>query len=607
MITNIYNKVATGALALLFPLTSALFTSCSDFFDQESDHIIFADQDHLNNAVDTIYSVTGIMDRMQALADRTILLGELRGDLVTVTDYAPADVRQIANFEVDDNNAYNVPRDYYAVINNCNYFIAKADTALKNNRNEYIFMREYAAVKAYRAWAYLQLALNYGQARFVTTPILTEQAANAEERYPMLGLTAICEELIKDLQPLVPTYASEYPRYGSISNVDTRMSYFPLYILLGELNLWAGHYKEAALSYYKYISTRNGLNYYYYTGTNSMSWGNKIQTLWTSYTGGFSFSESYGTQSEMITIIPIDSLQHALGKINKVRWFFNSDADENDYHVSIVPSDRIVEISEAQDYCMVTEDNDTIIVPKGLDKHRTGDLRLKYWWIPTENDRGKNNERLTTHLIGKNYTSRNIHLWRRQMVYLHMAEALNRAGYPRFAFKILETGINNRVISTDVLPYCHTAADSAYVNQFDFPNLYYTVKDHPEATVRTANDNVSQQGIHSRGCGDSRANPKYVFPKGDIAKGDTLTQQVDSVEQMIVTEGALEFAFEGLRYYDLMRVAMHRNDPAFLADRVYARRGELNVGTVKTEIKQNLYDQNNWYLKWNGKLGLGSK
>ena len=130
MITNIYNKVATGALALLFPLTSALFTSCSDFFDQESDHIIFADQDHLNNAVDTIYSVTGIMDRMQALADRTILLGELRGDLVTVTDYAPADVRQIANFEVDDNNAYNVPRAYYAVINNCNYFIAKADTAL---------------------------------------------------------------------------------------------------------------------------------------------------------------------------------------------------------------------------------------------------------------------------------------------------------------------------------------------------------------------------------------------------------------------------------------------------------------------------------------------
>ena len=55
--------------AILTPLTlggvgGGLFTSCEDFFEQESDHVIFADKDHLGNAVDTIYSVMGIMDKI---------------------------------------------------------------------------------------------------------------------------------------------------------------------------------------------------------------------------------------------------------------------------------------------------------------------------------------------------------------------------------------------------------------------------------------------------------------------------------------------------------------------------------------------------------------
>ena len=56
--------------------------SCSDFFDQDPDHIIFAEENHLSNATDTIYSVTGILNKLQAIGDRTVLLGEVRGDLV---------------------------------------------------------------------------------------------------------------------------------------------------------------------------------------------------------------------------------------------------------------------------------------------------------------------------------------------------------------------------------------------------------------------------------------------------------------------------------------------------------------------------------------------
>ena len=148
------------------------FVSCSDFLDQESDQVIYADKDHLNNATDTLWSVAGIMNKMQVIADRTILLGEMRGDLSDITEFTSADLRDVAFFNISDENMYNAPRDYYAVINNCNYYLAKCDTALRNNRNELVFEREYAAVKAFRAWTYLQLVLNYGSVPFVTEPIL---------------------------------------------------------------------------------------------------------------------------------------------------------------------------------------------------------------------------------------------------------------------------------------------------------------------------------------------------------------------------------------------------------------------------------------------------
>ena len=72
--------------------------SCSDFFDQESDHVVYAEKDHLTNWPDTVYSVMGILNKLQAVADRTILLGEVRGDLVELTDNASADLRELAPF-----------------------------------------------------------------------------------------------------------------------------------------------------------------------------------------------------------------------------------------------------------------------------------------------------------------------------------------------------------------------------------------------------------------------------------------------------------------------------------------------------------------------------
>jgi hypothetical protein len=76
------------------------------------------------------------------------------------------------------------------------------------------------------------------------------------------------------------------------------------------------------------------------------------------------------------------------------------------------------------------------------------------------------------------------------------------------------------------------------------------------------------------------------------------------VDSLILNEGALEFAFEGTRYYDLMRYALRQPNPgATMAKFIYGRRGESRRGEMQGVIRQNLHDRNSWFLKWNGKIG----
>ena len=84
-----------------------------------------------------------------------------------------------------------------------------------------------------------------------------------------------------------------------------------------------------------------------------------------------------------------------------------------------------------------------------------------------------------------------------------------------------------------------------------------------------------------------------------------MAEQQVWVDSLLLNESALEFAFEGTRYYDLMRYALHQPNPeATLQQLVYARKGEANRQAMQSEIKRPLTDRKNWFLSWKGRLGL---
>jgi hypothetical protein len=634
MITKIYK--------LIFAICAICgVVSCSDFFDQESEHVIFTDKDHLNSATDTIYSVVGILNKLQAIGDRTVLLGEVRGDLVDITSTANSDLRDMAMFNIGDDNRYNQPSDYYAIINNCNYFIANVDTALKNNRNEYIFMREYTAVKAIRAWTYLQLVLNYGSVPFVTEPILSK--LDAEKDYPRYDLQAVCQYFINDLMPLTDRWADEYPNYGNIRDLRdgaSRLLFFPINIVLGDLNLWLASltgsqatYREAALRYYKYISQRNGDNSAYPIGMSFYSWY-PGSTTWDDtygmFSGGNYSSESYGQNTEMITMIAGDSIR-AEGNYSELRNLFYS-REENDYHVSIVPSTGMINLSESQDnVCLSTTGTSFFYAPKDLTEHRTGDLRLYYCY-----DEGERTDRLTGERFEVSYIDKqsfqHIHIYRRAMLYLRLAEALNGAGFPRAAFSILSTGLNNEVYREAVYPYC-SESDSIWISQLDFPETRYGIVTAQEYASRgnSSSNNHNTMGLHSRGSGWTPYNEYYRLPgtsapvievpteeeEGEGGEGEgeetpiiivekdtpeLIQEQQAFVDSLLLNENGLELAFEGTRFYDIMRFSYRQPNPTlFLAEKVAARRGKNNIDEG---LKNRLMDKKNWYLQWNGQIGI---
>ena len=380
----IKRHISKRRVSFYITLLTLLFTlnSCSDFFEQDSTYIVNADKDHLNNATDTIYSLTGILNKVQAIADRTILLGEVRGDLVTVNENTSADLRAVANFTIDDNNQYNNPLDYYAIINNCNYFISKADIELRNSRSQFIFKKEYAEVKAIRAWTYLQLVTTYGRVPFVTEPIMTKE--ESERTYPMYDIKQVCDYFLNE-DDLLSLVDEELPNYDKIKGIPSKNFMFPVRLVIADLYLWSEQYSNAAKFYVDFLNNRNGKNTIYPTTGDAAEWyspehwslTNAVVSddPWLENSFNTDIEQSTGVNNELITMIPMDSIPSE-GHYSQLRNIFNTNS-QNNYKASLEPSKKIIDLSAAQVYCYNYK-GDITYVPKNLENYKSGDLRLSH-------------------------------------------------------------------------------------------------------------------------------------------------------------------------------------------------------------------------------------
>jgi len=94
--------------------------------------------------------------------------------------------------------------------------------------------------------------------------------------------------------------------------------------------------------------------------------------------------------------------------------------------------------------------------------------------------------------------------------------------------------------------------------------------------------------------------PKLVPDSIKVINGSDTTKvvlagddRINYIEDLIIQERSLELAFEGKRWFDLVRIATRRNDPSYLANKVAAK----FAGTADYDaIRSKLMDPANWYL-----------
>ena len=546
-----------------------LLTGCADLMETDSELVEYEKDNHLDSPSDSVYSVMGIIYKLQTIADRTVILGEVRGDLTTVQAAASKDLKAVANFSVDTENAYNRISDYYAVINNCNYFLTNVKKDLVRH-DRTVFEREYAAVKGFRAWTYLQLAQIYGEVPLVTEPLLTEEAAQNAMNQTPVGIDEICKYFIDDLKPYVDT---PVPGYGNIDERPSKKFFIPIRALLGDLCLWAGRYDEAAMYYHDYLALRTSP---VTTGTAHAFWDDTDTKEFRLVNDNLSFGGN-----ECLWAIPME-INEFYGIHSELGNIFNS-TSLNMQYAQVMPTQQLRDLSASCDYCYIQTkvdgSLDTLYAPREnlTKKEYLGDLRLGALYSNNVTSADRFGRVSNEYQYIYKFSSEEVVLYRANMVYLRYAEALNRAGCPQSAFAVLKYGLYPDMVAKHVDSLEQVKAGTL----IDFDVTLFTSE--------------NTQGIHSRGSGSAECDTLYRMPMpaaGEAAtRQDTINYQIPKIEDMIIKEMALEGAFEGYRYYDLMRVALRRNAPEYLADPISKQNGKADDA-----LRALLMDKKNWYL-----------
>ena len=157
---------------------SMLLISCQDFFNPNPE-VVINEKDFFKTFEDFRTAEMGLYALQQEMVEELVIMGELRADLLEVTENADPDLIDIHKLNISPNNPYTSPVNFYKLIANCNNLIRKIEArkpsvanplSLDNIDN---FDRLYGSVISIRAWAYFYAVRIYGKVPYIPSKLTT--------------------------------------------------------------------------------------------------------------------------------------------------------------------------------------------------------------------------------------------------------------------------------------------------------------------------------------------------------------------------------------------------------------------------------------------------
>lgn len=521
--------------SILLGLT--LFTSCESLLEVEPEEVVLAENYLGDDAIDARSALFGILSQMQEIVGQYVVLGELRADLVDVNGNTEDELREISNHEISEGNSYADFTTLYSIINNCNFALEGIDREAYENE----LLEDYASILRVRTWAQMQIVINFGKLPYITKPIKTTD--ELDDEYPILDFDQAINQLIVNLQEItdvenVTKYTNSlgFTVFNMIPDQD---------ILLGDLYLWSGNNVMAATHYKEFLDKNDGLYNLDTSNDTTLSLNNGVYTAST----GWPF------------IFITDDVRTG-AVINYVAFSEQFRQPNNSFSVisrQLSPSTSI--LTNWSNQSMAFEG---VPVSAEFGDEPVSDVRSVF-----SNTNFEENP-----LISK-YQYEYFTWNRAAKIYLRYAEAINNLGHSEQALAILNGIFNNPDVEPVDAPIFNNA--ESYLN-FDI-DVYFTTNNNDEPTS-------GDLGIRGR---------SSVAPVGldiDLTSSDAKNQ----VRDFILNECALELAFEGNRWEDLLRFAKTNNDPSILAEAVFNKFKDSGNEAQGATIRAKLMDPANWFL-----------
>ncbi|MFC4400062.1 RagB/SusD family protein [Mariniflexile soesokkakense] len=578
MIKNIRNNYFLGAIGVLFCLTS-----CQNYVEVDPQDRLNSDQVY-RDVFDADAAVVGIYGKLMGLAEKYVVLNELRADLLSPTINAGLTLQELNEHSVSINNPYANPKDFYEVINLCNDVLKNFKAMAEDNRIDVDeFNERYSDIGTLRSWLYLQLGMHYGQVPYITEPIENINDIQNLNQYTRIPFNQLIDELVNFTEslPYTSTYSAGSSLVINVDGYNTAKFFINKECVLGDLQLWKGNYVEAASHYkmametgtgsgndserfdtyrvkYAEIATNNDLAVGYLrfreqdarslVDNNTQGWrsifAREKDALWnTEWVWSLPFDSDFAPKNPFIDLFSNQGGKYLVKPAQNAIHLWDNQVQRNGF-----PYDAR---GQKFSYNMI---NGQPVIMKYLYRYLNSTTKTPIDLFVRDGD---------------------WLLYRAAKLHLRYAEAANRDGEHRLANALLNFGLQAEYTvngETDVTNIEQTKLPFPYnfdARQGDFP--YFRGDWHRNGGVR------------------GRA---YV-QRAEVV-GDSLI----SIENNLIKEAALELAFEGDRWGDLVRIALRRNDPAFLADKIYDKL--VKEGNPKAdEVRTKLMNTANWYLPFN--------